>query len=488
MALDRRRFLESSFRALGVGAMASVLTPSARAQPRSDRNVLFIAVDDLRPQLGCYGHAMMRTPNIDRLAGMGTTFLRAYCQQAVCAPSRASVMSGARPDTTRVYDLDTPLRESMPDVLTLPQHFRENGYTSISLGKIYHHRTKDDPDGWSEPPWMPKAAFPGYASEEINAERRRRWDESGREGGLWNIRGPATEAADLPDEVYPDAKIATAAIESMDALAGDPFFLAVGFMKPHLPFAAPKRYWDLYDPADIDLADNPFAPEGCPPIALHNWGELRQYWGIPQEGDLTDEQARELVHGYYACTSLVDAQVGRLLDAMEERGLLENTSIMLWGDHGWQLGEHGLWCKHSNFETSVHAPMLCYDPERGIAGSRTEALTEFVDMYPSLCELAGLDLPSHLEGDSFVPLMEDPAREWKPAALSQYPRGRTMGYSLRTDRYRYTEWIHPDGEAAARELYDHDSDPAENTNLADAPTHAETVSELSALLREAAGL
>ncbi len=468
--MNRRDFV----RALGAGAAAMALPSWVAAQDRPRTNVLFIAVDDLRPQLGCYGHSRMVSPHIDRLADEGVAFRYAYCQQAVCAPSRASLMTGLRPDSTTIYDLHTPVRKALPDVLTLPQHFKNHGYTSLSLGKIYHHWSDDKP-GWSEDPWHARVS--GYALPRNRALRRYRARISAG-------NAVPTEAADVPDDGYPDGATTNHAVELLNGFGGAPFFLAVGYYKPHLPFNAPKRYWDLYDPDDIDLADNPFKPKDCPDIAMHNWGELRQYHGMPAHGPLSDDEARHLIHGYYACTSYIDAQVGRLLDELDTLGLADNTVVILWGDHGWNLGEHGLWCKHANFETSVHSPLICRAPGARGNGTQSQALVEFVDIYPSLAELCGLPRPGHLEGTSVVPLLADPGREWKTAAFSQYPRGQVMGYAMRTRRYRYTEWIHRQtGETRGRELYDHDNDPGENVSLALLPEHAALVSVLSTKLR-----
>ncbi len=264
------------------------------------------------------------------------------------------------------------------------------------------------------------------------------------------------------------------------------FFLAVGYLKPHLPFIAPKKYFDLYDRGKLTLADNPFPPEDVAPCAMYNWNDLRHYYGIPKVGPVSNEQARDLIHAYYACVSYVDAQVGRLLDELDRLELRKNTIVLLWGDHGWQLGEHGMWDKHSNFETSTRAPLLIRVP--GQNPSRTDRLVEFVDIYPSLCELCGLPVPNGLEGTSFVPLIENPHRAWKTAAFSQYPRvvpgfGRGMGHSMRTRRYRFTEWTVPGTGFRALELYDHQSDPGENVNLADRPESRELVEGLAKQLR-----
>lgn len=453
-----------------------------RAAGAERPNVLFLAVDDLRPELGCYGRTGVQSPNLDALAASGMLFRRAYCQQAVCAPSRASLLSGCRPDTTRIHDLETPLRTVMPDVLTLPQHFRQNGYTTLARGKIYHHGAGEDPAAWSERATFPKGEWKGrgYLDPASQAVVERMNAVAGGQKKKMGL-GPAYERPDVPDSSYADGLIADQGIADLRRLAEQPFFLALGFLKPHLPFCAPKRYWDRYDPARIDLADNPFAPQDCPPIALHTWGELRSYADLPATGPLSDDQARTLIHGYLACVSYVDAQIGRVLAELDRLKLADRTVVVLWGDHGWNLGEHGLWCKHANFETSVHSPLFLRAPGHSRPGTTTDALTEFVDVYPTLCELCGLELPAHLEGTSAVPLLRDPTRPWKRAAFSQYPRGRIMGYSLRTDRYRYTRWQDKEGQATAAELYDHQTDPGENVNLAAHPDRRQTVAELDAI-------
>ena len=478
--INRRGFIATA--AFG-GASISLGPTIAQAQKaggsRGKPNVLFIAVDDLRPQLGCYGHSRMISPNIDRLADEGALFARTYCQVPVCGASRASLLSGVRPTRRRFIDYYTRVDEDLPGAVTLPKLFRDSGYRTVSNGKVYHHRD-DDITAWSEDPWRPRGAWTGrgYLSKDNQ-------DIALAQGGL----GPAYEKADVPDNAYSDGMISDRTIADLNRLAGadEPFFLAAGFMKPHLPFNAPSRYWDLYSRDDIDLADNPFRPEGAPDETLHNWVELRRYHDIPQEGPLSDDMARTLVHGYYACVSYTDAQIGRVLAELDRLDLRDSTIVALWGDHGWHLGEHGLWCKHCNFENVLHAPLIVRAP--GINGGvRTDALTEFVDIYPSLAELAGLTPPEHLQGSSFVPLMENPERPWKKAAFSRY----FDGDSVRTDRYRYTEWTEehmPPGSAletrfAARMLYDHDTDPQENVNISEQPESRETVEELSAMLKE----
>jgi arylsulfatase A-like enzyme len=426
---------------------------------------------------------------MDRLAENGLLFERAYCQQAVCAPSRASVLTGCRPDTTTIYDLRTPVRSVMPDVVTLPLYFKQQGYEAVSIGKVYHH-ADDDLQGWSTPPFRSTGDWKGrgYLTDEAMEVIARCDAEQAALGSTRRGLGPAFEAADVEDDGYHDGKDALAAIEELGRLAQleRPFFLGLGFHKPHLPFAAPKRYWEMYDPASIPLAANPFEPEGVTPFSLTNFGELRGYFGIPKEGRIPDEIARKLVHGYAACVSYMDAQLGKVLDALEALGLAENTVVILWGDHGWKLGEHDSWCKHTNFEIDARAPMMVSTPETRGAALRTDALVEFVDMYPSLCELCGLPVPDHCEGTSFAPLIADPDRAWKSAAFSQYPRNneRVMGYTMRTDRYRYTEWQDREsGEVLAVELYDHGEDPQENVNRAADPARAEQVAALAKALR-----
>ncbi len=449
-------------------------------------NILFIAVDDLRPEFGAYGAAAVHSPNLDRLAKRGVTFNRAYVQQALCSPSRSSLMTGTRPDTTKVWDLETHFRTALPDVITLGQHFKQHGYFVQGMGKIYHGGF-DDPATWSVPWQAPPT--PLYARPENIALTRRNTaplpDQTGRTPSQ-AARGPAFESADVPDNAYLDGRIAELAVRTLRDVSrkSDPFFLAVGFAKPHLPLASPKTYWDLYDPADIQLAQNRFRPRGAPEYAIVPGRELRNYHGIPA-GSIPDDLARQLKHGYYAATSYMDAQVGKVLDELDRLGLRENTIVIVWGDHGWKLGEHDAWCKHTNAENDTNAPLLLSVPGMKHAGGRTEALVEFVDIYPTLAELAGLPLPSHLEGKSFTPVLENPRRPWKAAAFSQHPRrpgGRAlMGYSMRTDRYRFTAWVDPGDHSKVDgiELYDHQTDPQENVNIAAEPEHAALVATLT---------
>ena len=475
----------------------------------STPNILFIAVDDLRPELGCYGKDYIKSPNIDRLAKAGMVFNHAYCQQAVCSPTRSSLMTGTRPDTTKVWDLVTHFRTALPDAVTLGQHFKNHGYFVQGMGKIFHGGY-DDPPTWSVP-WQNPKAVPYALPENLALNSRKVAGEPDGEPvapkakkkgksaagavdettqGKLNSRGPAYECADVPDNTYTDGKVAELAVATLRDLSQkkEPFFLAVGFIRPHLPFVSPKKYWDLYDPAKIQLAPNKFRPKGAPDYAILPGGELRNYYGIPV-GSIPDVLARQLKHGYYAAVSYTDAQVGKVLDELDRLGLRQNTIVILWGDHGWKLGEHDAWCKHSNVENDVNAPLLLSVPGMKSAGAHTDALVEYVDIYPTLSELAGLPLPGHLEGTSFKPLLDDPKRPWKSAAFSQYPRsagksgsGPLMGYSMRTDRYRFTVWVGRNDHAKvdAVELYDHQTDPQENTNIAKDQANAALVKQLMA--------
>lgn len=454
--------------------------PSDEEAPANPPNVLFLAVDDLRPELNCFGQSHIHSPNIDRLAAGGTLFERTYCQVPVCGASRASLLSGIRPSASRFVNYYTRLEEDFPGLPSLPEYFKANGYTTLSRGKIFHH-SNDQLDAWSEAPWSPQNRNPSYgwfdyldstslAVIEANPEFRPGEPSS-------KVRGPAFESPAVEDTAYKDGKLAMKAVEDLRRFAetGEPFFLAVGFWKPHLPFNAPKRYWDLYDPETLPMAPNPFRPEGAPDAAIHNSGELRNYGLIPSTGPVSRDTARLLTHGYYACVSYTDAQIGKLLDALDELGLSENTIVVLWGDHGWNLENHSMWCKHANFETSMRAPLILRAP--GFEGQqKTRALTEFLDIYPTLVDLAGLPRPEHLQGQSLRPLLEQPDQAFKDAIYSRFHRGE----SIKTDRFVYSEWVDPETKKVyARMLYDHEKDPLENVNVAEDEAYSETVRDLS---------
>lgn len=477
--MDRRQLLLTA---------GSALAAPLRAFQRnsSKPNVLFIAVDDLRPELGCYGKGYIHSPNIDRIAKAGMVFDRAYCQQAVCSPTRSSLLTGTRPDTTKVWDLETHFRTALPNVITLPQHFKNNGYFVQGMGKLYHGGF-DDPQSWSTPWTSPRGDTKTYAlPESIPAPSAAQPSDGKKRKTPPRSRGPAYESADVPDNTFHDGVLAEMAVAALreSKQRTQPFWLGVGFIRPHLPFVAPKKYWDLYDPAKIELAPNPFRPENAPEYAVQPGGELRFYRGIP-DGPIPDDLARKLKHAHYASISYMDAQVGKLLDELDRLQLRDNTIVVLWGDHGWKLGEHGGWCKHSNVENDTNSTLLFSVPGSRTAGRHSRSLVEFVDVYPTLAQLAGLPLPDHLEGTSLTPVLNDPSRKVKNAAFSQYPRNHNgvalMGYSMRTERYRFTRWVHRDDHSKleAVELYDHQKDPQENINIAGRPANASLVTQLT---------
>ena len=491
--------------ALAAGATASscvhfqaeLENPLAKTNPKpttKQPNILIIAVDDLRTELGCYGDPNVKSPNIDALATKGVLFKRAYCQQAVCAPSRISLLTGLRPDTTGIVDLKHPLRKTKPNTLSMPQYFRENGYTTISLGKIYHHYNDDEKLGWSEHPWHPediknkKWKGPGYFKPEVWKARRKRGKSAE------NVKiCTAYEIADNPDNEYPDGQTADKAIETMKRLKkeGGPFLLCVGFKKPHLPFCAPKKYWNIYPMNSIKLPEQKNWPKGMPAIAPNgkngNW-EISNYPGIPHTRPLPDELAKTLIRGYRACVTFTDAQIGKVIKALDRLELDRNTIIVLFGDHGWKLDEYSAWCKHTNFELDTHAPLIIAAPGKR-AGAKTNALVEFVDIFPTLCQLTSLPIPKTCDGTSMTPILDNPGKKWKQAAFSQYPRWpNIMGYTIRSGKWRYTEWINKKtGEITARELYDHSKSPVAKENLADKPEHEKLVGKLSKILDKGQG-
>lgn len=485
-----RRFVLPAFAC--VWFVASAL---AVARP----NILFIPVDDLRPELGCYGSAVIQSPHIDRLASRGLVFDRAYCQQAVCNPSRVSLLSGLRPDTTKVWDLITPMRDRTPDILTIPQHFKNNGYYAVGMGKIFHN-TFPDPPSWTvgkQPEPTGYFAYPREVREKIaamQAEAKKAGKTAKEISGKY--RGPVTDDEDVPDGQRIDGALTDLALKHMRMAARQPlpFFLAVGYIRPHLPFCAPRKYWDLYDRDKIPMAQNDFMPINMPAVAFGdiNQGgfyELRSYMDMrkapsPFVGSLSEAECRRLKHGYYASVSHTDAQVGRLLDELDRLKLADNTIIILWGDHGWKLGEHHSWCKQTNFEIDTRAPLIMAAPGTKSVGKHSGAIVEFIDIFPTLCELAGLPTPGNLEGKSLAKIIHDPTAAVKEAAFSQFPRklkgGDYMGYAMRTDRYRYVEWLDQSNwKIAEVELYDERKDPDENTNIAGEPENQPLLKQLS---------
>ena len=428
-------------------------------------NILFIAVDDLRPELNFYGANHIKSPNLDKLAGESLVFNRAYCNVPVCGASRASLLTGMRPTRNRFITARTSKDIEVPNVSSLPFLLKQNGYKTISNGKIYHHNN-DDAKAWDEI-WQADGLW-SYALPESQEIRRN------------TQRGLPFEAAEVHDSVYRDGKLALKVIKDLNKLkaSNQPFFLTMGLMKPHLPFTAPQKYWDLYDREDIELPESYVQPATTPKQAFHNYGELRNYENIPKKGDLPDDLAKELIHGYYACVSYIDAQIGLVLDELKRLELEDDTIVILWGDHGWNLGDHKLWCKHVTFETALRTPLIIKVPGK-TKGEKTDAITEYIDIYPSLAELVGLEVPKTVEGKSFVPILNGEKSE-KNWAVSKFKDAVTL---IKGDLF-YTEWTDDKGVAYASMLFDHKTDPLELDNLAEKPENIELVNDLSVELRE----
>lgn len=466
------------------------------AKPRF--NVLFIAVDDLRPELGYYGYSQIKSPHIDSLARQGLQFNRAYCQFALCNPSRASLLTGYRPEAIQVYDLETFVRAHAPNLVTLPQLFKQNGYETRSIGKIFHvtNGNHEDDVSWSAPAWQsPKTAKSTAKSKDTTVDAQGktvfkpdRTKSGQRKVGAEPFEPRANmlpyESPDVADNGLLDGQIADKAISTLGEIKDKPFFLAVGFHKPHMPWIAPKKYWDMYQDADIRLAEYQELPAGAPAFASNDAGEFRSYKGIPKEGPIPEAKQRGAIHSYYACISYVDAQIGKVLGELDRLGLRKNTVVILWGDHGYQLGEHGTWNKRTNWEVAARVPLVISVPGQQHAGEQCSALVELLDMYPTLAELCGLAPPADLQGRSFVALVSNPELAWKGFAYTTYYKplpdmGTGFGRAVRTDRYRFVEWTGADVKKHVYELYDEQADPLEKINIADRPEHAELVKRLS---------
>ncbi|CAM3591906.1 sulfatase [Zobellia roscoffensis] len=502
-------------------------TETMKKEKAKQPNILFLAIDDLRPELGVYGSDIAITPNIDALANDGLRFNNAYCQQAICSPSRASLMTGARPETIQVIENFTYFRDKNPNIATLPQHFKANGYESVYTGKIYHGKYNDPELSWSRTPVKMEKSdvkFGFKLPENIKMQKKNsaamvaKYGENALRNGLG--KGPSYEFADFPDNAYEDGFNTDLAIATMkDMLQKNPdkpFFLGMGMKKPHLDWVAPKKYWDMYNEADIKLAEHEQPPKDGAAMGLHASFELRARADIPKKGDISPEQAIKLKHAYLACVSYVDAQIGRMLTALDDAGIKDNTIVILWSDHGWHLGDMGIWGKATNYEIATRVPLIIWTPDmaKENRGKSTDALVELVDMYPTLCELADISKPATLEGQSFAPLLSNPEQEWKTAVFSQFPNpalrewaanplskgmretsfgplieeveeriikqqgdkwdrdlfeNRLMGYSMRTKDYRFIVWkdyTDKNAEPIFIELYDHVKDPAETTNIA----------------------
>ncbi|MDR8392409.1 sulfatase [Aliifodinibius sp. S!AR15-10] len=469
----------------------SILLVSCKGEARNSSNVqaqkpnvLLILVDDLKPAIGAYGNDMAITPEMDKLASESLRFIKAYANQAVCAPSRLNLMLGSRSTSSGIYGFGRDLRDFYPDATTMPQFFKQHGYHAESMGKVYHigHGTYNDEESWSIPHHSDKVIEyndPESTGGELTREEalfgNRSW-----EFARSLSRGAAWESPAVEDTAYADGRVANHAIKRLNALKENPeqpFFMAVGFARPHLPFSVPQKYWDIYDPEELPMPQIEQAPKGAPDYAgKSGGGEIAQYKPIPTpdeiEGPFPDQLKRNLIHGYYASVSYVDTQIGKVLSELENLGLDENTIVVLWGDHGFHLGELGIWTKHVNYEIANNIPLMIRAPGVTTPGSSTEQLAETVDIYPTLAELTGLPNPNPtqpLDGESMVPVLKNPEARVSDHAYHTYPRGERIGRAIRTDRYRLVEWknIGADPETADLELYDYTDGPVEQENLAD---------------------
>lgn len=464
----RRRFLQlggSAAAAVALGRMAG-----AAPDTKKKMNVLLLYVDDLRLQLGCYGVDWIHTPNIDKLARQGVLFENAYSQYPICGPSRASMLTGLRPTPELFWKWNARVDVEKPDTVTLPELARRSGYATQCVGKVFHD-IDDCESVWSEGAYIPPYVLGGSRNAYVTPEYR----ETVAGGG----RGPAFERADVEADAYGDGMIADRACQDLRQLAAGerPFFHATGFLRPHLPFCAPSAYWDLYDRDALPMVPNPEPPANAPAQSVHNFQELRNYAGIPDEGPMDPELERTLVHGYCASVSYVDAQIGRVLDEVDRLGLQDNTLVVLLTDHGWQLGEHSIWTKHCLFEESLHCPLLFRRP--GLpGGQRATGLAEYVDVYPTLCDLMDLPAPAHLQGRSLRAQLENPAAPGSEAVFSRIGNAD----SIKTATHRYSQWRGKDGRLEARMLYDHQRDPNENENIAEQADAQPVVQELAGRL------
>jgi len=469
---------------------------STLIQAADKPNVLLILVDDLKPTIRAFGDAVAITPNLDRLARTGVRFESAYCNQAVCMASRYNLMLGSRSTSTGFYNFGTEFRTVYPDAVTLPQHFMNNGYVAHSVGKVYHigHGNTNDDASWSVPHHPDKVidyVLPESNHRELTREEGLFTNMGARdETGELRPRGAAWEAADVLDEAYADGRTAATAVDRLQWLKRNenkPFFLAVGFVRPHLPFSAPKKYWDSYDRANLPMPVYEKPPEGAPDFAGKEDGEIAAFTPIPRtngtpfESDLT----QKLIHGYYASVTYMDAQLGKVLDALEETGFADNTIVVLWGDHGFHLGDHGVWTKHTNYEQAVRIPVIIRTPDRRNAGKNAIQLTETVDIYPTLASLAGLPAPQTsqpIDGLDLSPVLSTPGKTIRDYAYHTFNRGNRNGRAIRSARYRLIEWL-PFGKSATEaiyELYDFQEDPLETRNIADSDPAA--LAQMKALL------
>lgn len=514
--MEKQTIIKGAHLALAGLVSISGIAQSAKSLQQKP-NILFIAIDDLKPILGCYGDTLVKTPNIDKLARMGILFTRGYCQQSLSGPTRVSLLTGMYPDDTRVWGMRKKgdnFRMANPTVISLPQNFKNNGYETAGIGKIFDERTVDhgsDSASWSVPfldftkyydsnypkPFMNLYQDPNTLKLVEKFKKEFIANGGNPAGAAAYARKhifPSTESANVSDRAYGDGAMAEGAIEFLNKYdKSKPLFLAVGFHRPHLPFNSPQKYWDLYNRKDMPLAAFREKAKNSPDFAYVPHGgyqEIEDYTDIPPLSTFTDigtvklpeDKQRELIHGYYAAVSYVDAQVGKLLDALKQNGMDKNTIVVLWGDHGWHLGDHSLWAKQTNFEQATHVPFLIYNPQ--LSHQVITSPVEFIDFFPTLCEMTSIPAPQQLKGKSLVPLIKNEtvtSTQYK-YAVSQFPRGDKMGYSIRSERFRYTVWIKWSGKMNgytpnekpnmdtstiyAEELYDYVKDPNETVNVA----------------------
>lgn len=473
--------------------LLALLAPASFAAEKP--NILLILVDDLKPAIGAFGDKTAITPNLDKLTNRGLRFEAAYCNQAVCAPSRFNLMLGSRSTSSGIYNFGKDLREVYPNAVTMPQFFASHGYRTESLGKVYHigHGNFGDPASFSVPHFkelvveykLPESTGGQLTREEGYFSNQGKFDSDGK----LRPRGAAFEAPDVDDLAYADGRVAAETIKRLTAAKErkEPFFITAGFARPHLPFSVPKKYWDLYDPAKLPVVTSSESPKGAPKWAVKKGtsGEISAYKPVPEKGEIDAQLARKLTHGYYASTSYVDAQIGKVLSAVDQLDLAKNTIIVLWGDHGFHLGELGIWTKHVNYEIATRIPIVIAAPGVTKPGSATEQLAETVDIYPTLAALAGLPqptVPQPIDGINLLPVLKDPATKIRDHAYHCFPRGGKLGRAIRTDRYRLVDW-RPIGKPNAKpvfELYDYTEGPVETTNLAD--SNPEVLKKLQAIL------
>jgi len=457
-----------------VASLLGLLSLVTVAQDSDQPNVLVIIVDDLRPEVAAYGDQIALTPNIDSLAETGVLFENAFTAVPVCGASRAALLSGRKPTTARFLNFNSRLDTDFPSAKSLPAYFREHGYHTVSNGKVFD-ATLDSATAWSEPAWNPEGTWTSALARNERRDDLQRAYLDNPPG----VIGPAFERLDAADSDYPDGKVADKTIEDLRRLRelDSPFLMVVGFRKPHLPFTAPERYWSLYDSMDFALPSTYYrTPEGVPSNPIHNSAELRAYAGIPQEGLLEEAQALQLIHAYHAAVSYADAQVGKVLKALTDFELEDETIVVLLGDHGWSLGEHTMWNKHALFDIALRTPLIIRAPNH--AHSRNGAVVSLLDLFPTLTELSGLPIPQNLDGVSLVPILSNPQVAVRTASISRW----FDGASARTNQFRYTDWRDEAGEIKARMLFDLSIDPGETRNIVEEDRYKEVVSELSAFI------